>query len=62
METNDKRILNRLRNWNRIPFRSLLETSKIIIHDVQLDKEFRYILIKKISTHHFRFPLELRTD
>jgi hypothetical protein len=24
-ESNDKRILNRLRNWNRIPFRSLLE-------------------------------------
>jgi hypothetical protein len=23
-ESNDKRILNRLRNWNRIPFRSLL--------------------------------------
>jgi hypothetical protein len=23
--SNDKRILNRLRNWNRIPFRSLLE-------------------------------------
>jgi hypothetical protein len=41
METNDKRILNRLRNWNRIPFRSLLETSHIV-YDVQLDKEFRY--------------------
>ena len=23
-EANNKRILNRLRNWNRIPFRSLL--------------------------------------
>jgi hypothetical protein len=41
VETNDKRILNRLWNWNHIPFRSLLEmhmTSTRIHHDVN----FRY--------------------
>ena len=38
--SNNKRILNRLRNWNRIPFRSLLERTIIhtyntsFIHDI----------------------------
>jgi hypothetical protein len=38
-ESNDKRILNRLRNWNRIPFRSLLAGIKKILFQA-CDKDF----------------------
>ena len=39
--TINKRIPNRLRNWNRIPFRPLLETNAHARHTlVQLDLDF----------------------
>lgn len=36
--SNSKRILNRLRNWNRIPFRSLLE--EIMLYKINIKHNF----------------------
>ena len=45
-EANNKRILNRLRNWNRIPFRSLLVLIVETIEILDIPLEFKvYLLI-----------------